>query len=63
MIRKHIPGAEARFVADRNVRAEALTYLEAKTSIRQTLGCFDVLRLEAEAYEAGGELLEVGDAG
>ena len=24
---------------------------------------FDVLGLEAEAYEAGGELLEAGDAG
>jgi hypothetical protein len=30
-IREHIPGAEARWVAVRNVRAEALTYLEAKT--------------------------------
>ena len=36
-LREHIPGAEARLVADRNVRAEALTYLEAKTSICQTL--------------------------
>jgi hypothetical protein len=25
--------------------------------------CFDVLGLEAEAYEAGWELLEAGDAG
>jgi len=27
------------------------------------IGGFDVLGLEAEAYEAGGELLEAGDAG
>jgi len=27
------------------------------------LGGFDVLGLEAQAYEAGGELLEAGDAG
>ena len=29
MIREHVPGAKARFVAVRNVRAKALTYLEA----------------------------------
>lgn len=30
---------------------------------RLGLGGFDVLGLEAEAYESGGELLEAGDAG